>query len=343
MLEPMYPNKATGIINGEASGVLNWDDIAYPSFYRVYRELSTNYWIPDEVPMSSDIKDYAKLSEGDKYAFDSIIGLLATLDSPQTRFIGQLAPFFSDVAVQTNLAMVGFQEAIHNQSYSYILSSITDLKNQKRIFDQARVHPIIIERNKPIMEAYDKFFETESTEDLLHALVQSSILEGINFYSGFAYFYNLGRHNKMNGTVKIITFINRDELAHSKFISEIIQAVLHENPEYNNEKLNAYVYGAFKHAVDLEIEWSREVLADIDGVAVEDMVDYVKYRANKMLGMLGLEALYAGYEENTMGWIRAYEDNFTGVKADFFESKVSSYKKGSGDNNVEKFDDFELE
>lgn len=132
-------------------------------------------------------------------------------------------------------------------------------------------------------------------------------------------------------------------MAHSKFISEIIQAVLHENPEYNNEKLNAYVYGAFKHAVDLEIEWSREVLADIDGVAVEDMVDYVKYRANKMLGMLGLEALYAGYEENTMGWIRAYEDNFTGVKADFFESKVSSYKKGSGDNNVEKFDDFELE
>ncbi|KAA9712827.1 ribonucleotide-diphosphate reductase subunit beta, partial [Escherichia coli] len=49
ILEPLFPNRSTSIINGETSGILNWNDIPYPSFYRAYKELSTNYWIPDEV------------------------------------------------------------------------------------------------------------------------------------------------------------------------------------------------------------------------------------------------------------------------------------------------------
>src|SRR5690606_39562235 len=49
ILEPRHPNRSTGIINGRTSGILNWNDIPYPSFYRAYKELSTNFWIPDEV------------------------------------------------------------------------------------------------------------------------------------------------------------------------------------------------------------------------------------------------------------------------------------------------------
>lgn len=37
------------------------NDIPYPSFYRAYKELSTNYWIPDEVDMKSDAKQYPAL------------------------------------------------------------------------------------------------------------------------------------------------------------------------------------------------------------------------------------------------------------------------------------------
>ncbi|MBA5844880.1 ribonucleotide-diphosphate reductase subunit beta, partial [Escherichia coli] len=34
ILEPLFPNRSTSIINGETSGILNWNDIPYPSFYR---------------------------------------------------------------------------------------------------------------------------------------------------------------------------------------------------------------------------------------------------------------------------------------------------------------------
>ncbi|BBG31380.1 MULTISPECIES: ribonucleotide-diphosphate reductase subunit beta [Zymobacter] len=336
ILEPTFPNRSTGIINGETSGILNWNDIPYPSFYRAYKELSTNYWIPDEVDMKGDARQYEELDRHEKYAFDAIIGLLATLDSPQTRFIYNIAEYITDPAAHANAAIIGQQEVIHNESYSYVLASITGLQDQKRVFELARTHPTIIKRNQPIMDAYNEFMTEKSPETMLKALVQSSILEGINFYSGFAYFYNLVRQNRMTGTGKIISFINRDELAHSKFISELIRAILAENNQLNTDNLTEYVHEAFRHAVDLETIWSGEVLDKVDGIDVDEMIGYVKYRANKMAGMLGIESMYSESSSNIMPWIKAYADNFTHTKTDFFEMRNASYKKTNLDNG---FDD----
>ena len=336
ILEPRHPNRSSGIINGTTSGILNWNDIPYPSFYRAYKELSTNFWIPDEVDMKSDAKQYGELSAREKNAFDAIIGLLATLDSPQTRFIYNVAEYITDPAAHANAAIIGQQEVIHNESYSYVLASITDLANQNRVFELARTHPTILARNAPIMASYDDFMRERTAETLLRALIQSSILEGINFYSGFAYFYNLVRQNRMAGTGKIISFINRDELAHTKFISEVIRAIVGENPELQTGELTDYVHRAFTHAIELEAQWTGEVLDGIDGIDVDEMIGYVKYRANKMAGMLGIETLYADASGNVMPWIRAYADNFTETKTDFFEMRNASYKKTNADNG---FDD----
>src|SRR5690606_25632508 len=138
------------------------------------------------------------------------------------------------------------------------------------------------------------------------------------------------------GTGKIISFINRDELAHTKFISEVIRAIVGENPRLQGEELTAYVHQAFAHAVELEMQWTGEVLDGIDGIDVDAMVRYVKYRANKMAGMLGIESLYPETTDNVMPWIRAYADNFTETKTDFYEMRNASYKKTNVDNG---FDD----
>ena len=225
---------------------------------------------------------------------------------------------------------------IHNESYSYVLASITDLANQNRVFEIARTHPTIQRRNAPIMASYDDFMREKTAETLLRSLIQSSILEGINFYSGFAYFYNLVRQNRMTGTGKIISFINRDELAHTKFISEVIRAIVGENPELQTDELTDYVHQAFEHAIALETQWTGEVLDGIDGIDVDEMIRYVKYRANKMSGMLGIEKLYSDTTDNVMPWIKAYADNFTETKTDFFEMRNASYKKTNSDNG---FDD----
>ncbi|HEY9582552.1 MAG TPA: ribonucleotide-diphosphate reductase subunit beta [Savagea sp.] len=336
VLEPMEPNRATKLFGGEASGILNWNDIKYPHFYEIREEIRAQFWIAAEVDMTPDVKQFATLTDAEQDAYLKIIGLLATLDAPQTDLAAKLADLTTDPSVKSIMATIADQESEHNHSYAYVLSSVTDLKGQIEAFEMGRRDPVLLKRNERIVEIYNEFAETPTIETALKAMVYTSLLEGMYFYSAFAYFYNLARHNKMVATSTMISFINRDELQHARFISELFRATLAENPEYNNEQFIEWVYDQYRHNVEMEKEWATYVLSDVEGIEMEDMIGYIKYRANKMLRMMGLSEIYEDYYDNPMKWIRAYVDNFDGVKTDFFEQKSRQYTKTSDLNG---FDD----
>src|SRR5690625_7050100 len=79
-LEPRNPNKSTGVFGGKSSGILNWNDIAYPHWYKMYKRLIGNYWQADEVDMTGDVREFKQLTEKEKDAYLKIIGLLSTLE-----------------------------------------------------------------------------------------------------------------------------------------------------------------------------------------------------------------------------------------------------------------------
>ena len=323
-LEPRNPNKSTGIFGGKSSGILNWNDIAYPHWYKIYKRLLGNYWQADEINMSNDVKQFRNLTKEEQEAYLKIIGLLATLDGPQTRTALLLSLYATDSSVQSILAVIAQQEAVHNESYSYVLSSVVSLDEQNRSFEFGRTDEILLKRNRNIEKYYNEFVANPTLENTVKTMVYTTLLEGLFFYSGFAFFYNLARYNKMVGTSTMISYINRDELEHGRFITELFRATLGENPAIHTDELISWVYEQFRESVDLEIEWSQFVLGKIDGIDLEEMAGYVKYRANKMLRLLGLEEIYPEYVENPMKWIRAYADNIDGTKTDFFEQNLDS-------------------
>src|SRR5690606_37836280 len=126
----------------------------------------------------------------------------------------------------------------------------------------------IHERNRPIMQAYDAFFDYPTAETYVRALVQSLILEGIHFYGAFAFFYNLAREGKMVGTSTIISYINKDELVHTKFQTELIRAVLAENPDMHTHGLEQYILESFENAVDGELLLSEPLLRPLPGIDI---------------------------------------------------------------------------
>ncbi|QTD40521.1 ribonucleotide-diphosphate reductase subunit beta [Sporosarcina sp. Te-1] len=336
VLNPANPNKATAIFGGKASGILNWNDLAHPHFYTLRQRIRSLFWTANEVDMTQDVKQFPNLSKTEQDAFLKIIGLLATLDGPQTVIAMKIADFTTDPAVKSIMATIADQESEHNHSYAYVLSSVTTLDKQNASFEMGRTDEVLMKRNERIVEIYNEFAENPTIETVLKAMVYTTLLEGLFFYSGFAFFYNLARHQKMVGTSTMISYINRDELQHGKAISDIFRAALAENPEYNTEAFTEWIYDQFRHSVEQEIIWSRYVLGEIDGIDLEEMAGYVKYRANKMLRMLGLSEIYPEFTENPMKWIRAYVDNFDDTKTDFFEQTSRQYVKTSDLNG---FDD----
>lgn len=338
LLQPSNPNKSTGIVNGEASGIVNWNDIPYPQFYDVYKNLRSNFWIPDEISMSKDIKAWDSMELEEQIAYKRIIGLLAILDSVQTNLVNRVTGYITDPSLHAIFAEIASQEATHNQSYSYVLSSIVNLEEQNEVFDTARTDPEVMKRNQLIIDLYDGFDENPTPTTLAKALVGSIILEGINFYSGFAFFYNLARQQKMVGTSTMISYIQRDEMQHGHFVSMALRVLLTENPEIDEDgAFTQFTYDIIDEAVQLEIKWSHEVLENVNGIDLVEMDGYIKYIANKRLRQLGLDDLYEGYDENVMPWIKSYSDeSINDTKTDFFEQKSRSYSKVSDNNG---FDD----
>lgn len=335
-LEPMFPNKSTGLFGGKSSGILNWNDIAYPHWYKLYKQLLGNFWQADEVNMASDVKQFPLLSEEEQDAYLKIIGLLSTLDAPQTRIALLLSLYATDPSVQSILAVIAQQEAVHNESYSYVLSSVVSLAEQNEAFELGRKDPVLLKRNQHVIEQYNRFVDEPTIENILKVMVYTALLEGMFFYSGFAFFYHLARHNKMVGTSTMVSYINRDELEHGRFITELFRATLAEHEKYNTSEFIDWVYETFHTSVELEIEWSTYVLKDVEGIDLGEMAGYVKYRANKMLRMMGLSEIYPDFVENPMRWIRVYADNFDANKTDFFEQTSRQYTKTS---DLNRFDE----
>src|SRR5690625_3215050 len=268
-LEPRNPNKSTGVFGGKSSGILNWNDIAYPHWYKMYKRLIGNYWQADEVDMTVDVREFKQLTDKEKDAYLKIIGLLSTLDAPQTRTALLISLYATDPSVQSIMAVIAQQEAVHNESYSYVLSSVVSLAEQNESFELGRKDPVLLKRNEAIMNYYNKFVSEPTIENILKTMVYTILLEGMFFYSGFAFFYNLARNNKMVGTSTMVSYINRDELEHGRFISELFRATLAENPEHNNETFIQWVYDQFKQSVALGTDRAQYFITANEGIQLE--------------------------------------------------------------------------
>lgn len=336
LLNPTHPNKSTGIVNGQCSGILNWNDIAYPQMYDLYQTLLSNFWKAQEINMQDDIKQWDSLTDHERDIFLRVNTQLASLDSLQTPTMSQVMDFVSDSSFKAIFAVISQQEAVHNESYSYILSSLVPLQEQNKRFDEARLDPIVQKRNALILDSYEKFRANPTKQHLFELAVNSINLEGIYFYAGFAFFYNLARRMKMLKTSTMISYIQRDEMQHAYFISQFIRILLTENPEMNTKENIDYIYTTIGKAVQLEKEWSREILSSIDGIDLNEFEAYVEYLANKRFRQLGLDNLYED-RDNPMPWIHVFSDEMiNATKSDFFEQKSRTYSKVTQENGFDE-------
>ncbi|WP_226585325.1 ribonucleotide-diphosphate reductase subunit beta [Halobacillus litoralis] len=326
------PNASTGIINGRSSNILNWDDTRYPWTYPMYKTMLSNFWIPGEINMSNDLKQWPMLSEYEQEAFQKIIGLLAFLDSIQTDYSGKIADYLTDSSLSALMQVLAFQEVIHNQSYSYVLSTLVDQKEQENIFEYWKHDEVLRERNQFIIDGYQTFIENPSVDTFLRSIVYDVVLEGLFFYAGFAFFYNLARNHKMVSTSTMINYINRDEQIHVTLFTRIFKETLEEETDLDKKTYREFVTEVFTLAADLEIKWARHLIGDkFQGIPILDLENYIRYIANKRCRQFGAAKSYPYVTENPLKWIRAYQEVEEG-KSDFFEQKSRQYTKVSETN-----------
>lgn len=317
------------IIGGNTTNLFNLNNTKYKWANKLYRSMMENFWIPEKVDLTSDFQDYQKLTEPERIGYDGILSFLVFLDSIQTNNIPKISDFITAPEVNLILAIQTYQEAIHSQSYAYLIETLIPSDKRNNIYEFWRDDSILFERISFIAQIYQDFHDKESNENFVKSLIANYLLESIYFYNGFNFFYLLSSRNLMPGSADIIRYINRDELTHVVLFKEIILSIIDENPGLITKDI---VYPMFETAVKQEIDWTNHILGnEILGITKESTEAYTKYIANQRLKAIGFEILYEGYDHNPYAHLERIADTEGSgdVKANFFESTVTSYNQSS--------------
>lgn len=319
------------LIQGNTTNLNDFNNLKYGWTMDWYRQSMNNFWIPEEISLSQDRKDYENISEAERFAFDRFISSMASLDSIQTSNVPNLQVYVTANEVNLCLSFVTFQEAMHNQAISYILANITDSQNADYIMHLYENDEKLSARNKELADAYTEFLENNDEFNFVKNLFTNYVIEGIYFSSAYAFFYSLGQNGKVPGIVNEIRHINRDENKHLELFKNTINDFRSERPDLFTADLNEAYRKILSDAIDKELAWADYLIGDnIQGLDINELKDYIKYLGNEGARALGLESLYAGYREipASMRFIEEGAD-LSASKKDFIEEKVSSHTSSS--------------
>ena len=326
------------IIGGNSTNIFNLNNVRYQWANRMYRNMMANFWIPEKTDLSSDLEPYKHLTIEERQAYDGILSFLIFLDSIQTNNLSNINDYITAPEINLLLAIQQYQEAIHSQSYQYIVESIIPADRRNSIYDKWRSDKVLFERNKYIAQIYQDFLDQPSKEQFARTMIANYLLEGLYFYNGFNFFYNLASRHLMLGTSEIIRYINRDELTHCVLFELMVREIRELDADFFSA---AEVESMFRSAVAQEIAWTSHIIGDgILGISEETTELYTKWLANERWNKLGFDGkLYEGYDKNPYQHLEKLADTEGdgSVKSNFFESTVSAYNQSSV---LDGWDDF---
>lgn len=325
------PNSTEGvngrkIFGGSPTGIFELNRIKYDWAYKLWDIMLNNTWFPREVDLTDDVRDYKNLTAHEKNSYDKALSQLIFMDSLQTNnLIDNINPYITSPEINLILVRQAFEEALHAQSYAVMVDSIST--DTDEIYDMWRVDEQLKQKNDYIANIYAGLGEESSDESIVRAMFANQILEGIYFYSGFAFFYTLAKSGKMFGSAQMIRFIQRDEITHLSIFQNMINTTKKERADIFTKSFEDEIYQMFEDAVELESSWGKYITGgQILGLTDELIDGYIKNLADKRLRAVGMKPLYN--VQNHLQWLDSFS-KFNSQKTNFFEGNVTNYSKGS--------------
>ena len=222
------------------------------------------------------------------------------------------------------------QEAMHNQSYQYLIETIIPSDRRSQVYDFWRTDRVLKDRCEFIASSYQRYIDNPTQSNYFSSLVANYILEGLYFYNGFQYFYNLASRQLMPGSADIFRMINRDELSHVRLYQKLIVEAMNIF-SYNKQEIEDLFYCA----VEQEIKWTNHIIGNqILGITEDSTDQYTKYLANIRLKAIGLNPIFTEdtYKKSPYSHLEKFADTQGKghTKSNFFEATVTSYVMSSG-------------
>ena len=304
--------------------------IQHSDIWEMYKKAMANFWTPEEIDLSKDLKDYNTLSNDEQYFIENILAFFAASDGIVNENL--LERFSNEVQYLEAKCFYGFQiaiENIHSETYSLLIDTYIkdDLDKKNNLVNAIHTIPSI---KKKADWAIKWIRDSRSFGERCIAF---AAVEGIFFSGSFCSIFWLKKRGLMPGLCFSNELISRDEGLHTDF------AVLLHNRYLQNKPSDETVYFIIKEAVEIEKEFITESLScELIGMNAEMMKQYIEYIADRLLKMLGKKPVYN--KTNPFDWM---ENISIQGKTNFFEKRVGEYANVANPNNKENKKIFTLD
>jgi ribonucleoside-diphosphate reductase beta chain len=295
----------------------------YPWAFEAWQSQQQMHWLPEEVPLADDVKDWHRaLTESEGHLLTQIFRFFTQSDIEVNNcYMRHYSRVFQPTEVQMMLAAFSNMETVHIAAYSHLLDTI----GMPEIEYQAFL------KYKELKDKYDYMqqFNVDSPRDIAKTLaVFGAFTEGLQLFASFAMLLNFPRFNKMKGMGQIVTWSVRDETLHTNSIIKLFRTFCDEHPEVMDDAFRAElieICHEIVHHEDAFIDLAFG-LGPIEGLTAEDVKRYIRYIADYRLSQLGLDAQYH-IDRNPLPWL----DNMLNAveHTNFFENRATEYTRAA--------------
>ena len=313
-------------IKRSESGLLqpshSYKPFRYPWAYDFWQKQQQVHWMPEEVPLGEDCKDWAKnLTEAEKNLLTQIFRFFTQSDvEVGGNYMENYMPLFKPVEVRMMLAAFSNMETVHIAAYALLLETIG--------MPDAEFSAFMDYEEMAAKHDYLGQFGVETERDILTSMaVFGGFTEGLQLFASFAMLMNFPRHNKMKGMGQIVTWSIRDESLHCEGMIKLFHTFAKETGALT-QGVKDDIMDCCKTVIKLEDKFIDLAFAmgPVEGMTSEDIKQYIRYIADWRLGQLGLPKLY-GITAHPLPWLT---EILNGVEhANFFEARATEYSKGA--------------
>ena len=296
----------------------------YEWAFESYGTMQKMHWLPSEVPLHEDIRDWnERLTKEEKNLINQILKFFTQGDVDIAKaYLDSYIPKFKPPEVRMMLSSFATSEANHAHAYSLLNDtlgepSLLDFKAFQEYKEMADKHTYLFK---------DK---GEGVEGLVRDIACFSAFgEGLQLFASFVMLLNFQRYGRMKGMCQIVTWSIRDETHHVESMIKLFKTLIKENPKIWRDKFKKTIYQTARDMVELEdkfIDLAFE-MGGIRGLTSDEVKKYIRYIADRRLLQLSLKPNY-GVKDNPLGWL---DWVLNGVEhANFFENRATEYNKGA--------------
>jgi len=295
----------------------------YPWAYDAWLQQQRIHWLPEEVPLADDVKDWQKtLTKQERNLLTQIFRFFVQADVEVNNcYMGHYSRVFKPTEICMMLSSFSNTETIHIAAYSYLLDTI----GMPELEYEAFLHI------KEMKDKYDYMqrFNTSSNENIAKTLAMfGAFTEGLQLFASFAILLNFPRFNKMKGMGQIVTWSARDETLHTNSIIKLFHTFLQENPEIKKQDLYQDLTQACSTVVAHEDSFIDKAfeLGGVDGLDAENVKKYIRYIADSRLNQLGIDPIY-NIGKNPLPYMDEMLNSLE--HANFFESRATEYSRAA--------------